>query len=74
MLKSWAEENLGKYTVFDIDTDPDILGGVILSTKKGLYKDLSLSKKLNDVFAEKRKEAGPKRDLNPHIELPAQRT
>jgi len=56
MLKSWAEENLGKNTVFDIDTDSDILGGVILSTKKGLYKDFSLSKKLNDVFAEKRKE------------------
>src|SRR3972149_1756155 len=46
----------GKNTVFDIDTDSDILGGVILSTKKGLYKDFSLSKKLNDVFAEKRKE------------------
>lgn len=56
MLKDWSEKNMEENTIFDIETDPDILGGVILSTNKGLYKDFSLLKKLDDVFVKSRKE------------------
>ena len=55
-LASWTEKNMRQKYIFDIEVDPQILGGAIISSKKGVYKDFSLSRKINDIFTIHKKE------------------
>lgn len=55
-LKIWALENLPANTIYDINTDPDILGGAIIISNKGNYSDFTLSKKIDSLFLTKRDE------------------
>jgi F0F1-type ATP synthase delta subunit len=43
-------KNLSENVIFDFEVDPKILGGAIITNKKGSYSDLSLLKKINDLF------------------------
>lgn len=54
-LFTWVWENLGERHILDIQKDQTILGGAIIEFE-GKYKDLSLKKKLDEVFATKREE------------------
>ena len=54
-LLAWVLKNLGFGIVLDIKTDKTILAGTIIEFE-GKYKDLSLKKKLEEVFASKREE------------------
>lgn len=55
-LNKWAQDNLPANTIYDINVDPDILGGAIIISNKGNYSDISLSKKIGDLFVTKKKE------------------
>lgn len=50
-LENWLTKNSLDNFVFDISIDPKILGGIILSTPKGEYKDYSLSTQIDEYFA-----------------------
>lgn len=51
----WVYQNLGDGIVLDISLDKSILGGTIIEYE-GKYQDLSLRKKMEEVFGEKREE------------------
>lgn len=46
---NWVSENYGDGIVLDIQKDESIIGGTII-TFNGKYKDLSLKRRLEDVF------------------------
>ena len=52
---SWVAQNLGKGLVLDIKVDKAILGGAIIEFE-GKYEDLSLRKRLDELFRVKREE------------------
>jgi len=54
-ISDWINQNLETNTLIDIDKDESILGGAVLSIN-GNYKDFSLKKTLEDVFARKKNE------------------
>lgn len=55
-LSNWAVKNLSQDIIFDIQVDPQILGGAIITSNEGLFEDLSVSKKINEYFlAEKQR-------------------
>jgi F0F1-type ATP synthase delta subunit len=49
-IKEWSVKNLSENVIFDFEVDPKILGGAIITNKKGSYSDLSLLKKINVLF------------------------
>lgn len=54
-ISDWINLNLEANTLIDIDKDESILGGAVLSIN-GNYKDFSLKKTLEDVFARNKNE------------------
>jgi len=54
-LFAWVLKNLGSGIILNINTDKSIIGGAIIEFN-GRYKDLTLKKKLEEVFASKREE------------------
>ena len=54
-LFNWVLKNLGVGIILNIKTDKSLLGGTIIEFE-GRYKDLTLKKKLEEVFASKREE------------------
>ncbi len=52
-LFNWVLKNLGSGIILNINTDKSIIGGTIIEFE-GRYKDLTLKKKLEEVFANKR--------------------
>lgn len=52
-ISDWINRNLEANTLIDIDKDESILGGAVLSIN-GNYKDFSLKKILEEVFAKKK--------------------
>jgi F0F1-type ATP synthase delta subunit len=54
-LFTWISQNLGDGIVLQINVDKSILGGAIIEYK-GKYEDLTLRKKLEEVFGSKRGE------------------
>ncbi len=54
-LFAWVIQNLGSYVILDIDVDKKILGGAIIEYE-GRYEDLSLKKRVEEVFGSKREE------------------
>ena len=52
-ISEWINQNLEANTLIDIDKDESIIGGTVLSIN-GKYKDFSLKKSLEDVFAKKK--------------------
>lgn len=55
VLHEWVLKNLGETYVLDIEVDQTILAGICL-TLEGKYLDLSLKKKLEEVFKNKRED------------------
>lgn len=55
-LGYWTPKNTKSKTIFDIKVDPKILGGAIISDKKGVYRDFSLLKKIDNTFQTQNKE------------------
>jgi hypothetical protein len=49
-LEHWAEVNFKTKMIFDIRVNPEIIGGAIV-IRNGSYKDFSLSKKIDEIFA-----------------------
>lgn len=49
-LNYWVSKNTKKKTIFDITIEPKILGGAIISDKKGVYRDFSLQRKIDATF------------------------
>ncbi len=47
-ITGWFNQNLGKTIILDIQTDPDILGGVVIY-HHGRYSDYSLKKNLIEM-------------------------
>lgn len=54
-LFTWVLKNQGVGVILDIKEDKKIIGGAIIEFE-GKYKDFSLKKKLEEVFASKREE------------------
>lgn len=54
-LFNWVVKNIGEGCILDIEVDKAILGGTII-VYEGKYTDLTLKKKLEEVFATKRTE------------------
>jgi hypothetical protein len=48
-LYLWTKNNLDNQTIIEIEVNPEIVGGVTVSSK-GKYKDFCLDKMLNDFF------------------------
>lgn len=55
LIHDWFINNLKINILLDINTDKSILGGIIISLD-GVYKDLSVKKKLEEIFRNKRSE------------------
>lgn len=55
IIHDWIVKNLGDGYVLDIEVDENIIGGICL-TLDGRYIDLSLKKKMEEVFGTKRQE------------------
>ncbi len=55
LLKTWAHENIGDRVIFDILVDERIIGGAII-IYAGQYIDMSLSSKMDEIFATKKGE------------------
>lgn len=55
-LKRWAETNLSGNLIYDIEIDPQILGGTIIVSDDGKYADFSLSRKFNGLFLTRKQE------------------
>ncbi len=51
----WTKKNLGEGIILHVESNPTILGGAIIEFC-GIYKDLSVKKKLETVFKDKREE------------------
>ena len=49
-LDKWTGQNLSGKVIFDLNFDPDILGGAIIINKKGDYANYSLLKKIDAFF------------------------
>ena len=49
MIYSWGKDNLGKNILLSLKTDPEIVGGAIISFE-GKYNDVSAAKKLEGVL------------------------
>ncbi len=54
-LHEWTSKNLKSSALLDLTNDPNILGGAQMSFG-GIYKDLSLRKKLDEAFETKKEE------------------
>lgn len=52
LVSEWFSGNLGGKAILDVEVDPKILGGVVILTG-GLYKDYSLSAKIDRVETER---------------------
>ena len=50
MIYTWAKENIAEKFVLDINSDPKILGGALISWK-GKYGDFSLRRKFEESFS-----------------------
>lgn len=48
----WAVKNIGENTIINLEIDPSIVGGAIISYK-GLYSDFSLKKEIEKAFGKK---------------------
>ena len=55
LIHDWIIKNIGENYVLDIEVDENIIGGICL-TLDGKYIDLSIRKKMEDVFGNKREE------------------
>jgi|GEM_PF-1730495 len=53
VLSLWVKTNISPLTVLDVVCNPHILGGAIISYK-GIYKDFSLKRKLDELFNKKK--------------------
>ncbi len=54
-LKEWANKNISGNVIFNITTDPKILGGAVIMSK-GEYSNYSLSDKIDKFFLTKKQE------------------
>ena len=50
VIENWLNKNGLERCVFDISTDPKILGGAIIIGQKGQYKDYSLSSEIDNFL------------------------
>ncbi len=50
-LYRWVQEHVGKQTIIQLAINPEIVGGIIL-VYQGKYINLSLSKRIDDVFTQ----------------------
>jgi len=55
LIRDWIIKNIGENYVLDIEVDENIIGGICL-TLDGKYIDLSIRKKMEEVFGNKREE------------------
>lgn len=55
VFSSWAKSNIDSNVLLDIHFDTVLVGGAIVEYE-GMYRDYSLKKKIEEMFAQKREE------------------
>lgn len=63
-LAAWAKRAFTNYVILNITVKPEIMGGVIIVVD-GVYKDISLSRKLNEAFTNKQADIAALVSLHP---------
>lgn len=53
-IHNWVLSNLGQGYILSIETDRAILGGTIIVSSNGQYRDFTVKKSLEDAFSAKR--------------------
>lgn len=53
-ISKWIKTNVDPNLILEIEVDPSIIGGMVIEYK-GIYKDYSLSRRLDDIFGSPRK-------------------
>ena len=55
-IHNWVSSNLGEGYILDIETNKGLLGGAIVMSSNGEYRDFSLKKTLEETFENKKEE------------------
>ena len=55
-IHNWVSSNLGEGYILDIETNQSLIGGAIIVSPNGQYRDLTVKKNLEDVFSANKEE------------------